>query len=181
MRVNGAMGVIAVSCVVAVVNGATVSTLGRSHMKTHRTAANIRRFTAMEFADAHVIPEDPEPVLETRQPSLHSGHFITLPAFVPDEGHDDIDLPTEPVHFTLVAPVIFGGGAAPLVTPPPPPPPQPDPPALPPITFRSAPVGEVPEPSTWAMIILGVGAVGAMLRRRREGAGNWRLRHRSAR
>jgi len=40
------------------------------------------------------------------------------------------------------------------------------------VAFRStalAPVGVVPEPATWAMMILGFGGVGATLRRRRQG------------
>jgi hypothetical protein len=37
------------------------------------------------------------------------------------------------------------------------------------------PTGAVPEPATWAMMIMGFGAAGAMMRRRRDGGATYRL------
>ena len=48
-----------------------------------------------------------------------------------------------------------GGGGGGTIEPPPPPPPPPPP-------------GAVPEPSTWALMMLGIGAIGTSLRKRRR-------------
>jgi len=57
-----------------------------------------------------------------------------------------------------------------VTTPPPPGPPQPDPPVVPRIVTQNlvTPPAAVPEPSAWVMMILGLGAIGAVARRRRR-------------
>jgi len=57
-----------------------------------------------------------------------------------------------------------------VTTPPPQGPPQPDPPVVPRIVTQNlvTPPAAVPEPSAWVMMILGLGAIGAVARRRRR-------------
>lgn len=64
---------------------------------------------------------------------------------------------------------VIGGNVTPPVTPPGATPivPPVAPPVVPPVTDVPSP-GPVPEPSTWLMLIAGVGTLGAMLRRRRR-------------
>jgi hypothetical protein len=108
---------------------------------------------------ARVRPRRPgmpaEPVAAVPPPTP----FIDLPgAPVPLGG--EVELPIAPVVFGGVPggpggppiPVFGGGGGFP-----------PPPPVVPPVV--TPPVAAVPEPSTWAMLILGFGLVGAVLRR----------------
>jgi len=68
----------------------------------------------------------------------------------------------------VVTPPDTGGpGQPPFVAPPPGPPGGPD---RPPVQPPETPPGGVPEPASWALMILGFGAVGASLRRRRMAA-----------
>lgn len=102
-------------------------------------------------ASAPVVPPvTPDPPL-TQDP----------PPVIPDP-----PVPPEP------PPVVVIEVATPPPPPPPPPPPQPDPPVALRITQSVvvAPAA-IPEPATWAMMILGLGAIGAAARRRQRDAG----------
>lgn len=92
----------------------------------------------------------------------------------PDVGQDFAEgLPGEPGGLTTGGPGVYafntlpsgggggGSGGGPGVLPPSSPPGPPNGDLVPPV---------VPEPATWAMMILGFGAIGATLRRRRSGA-----------
>lgn len=80
-------------------------------------------------------------------------------------------------QLALASPPPFGGGGggsistttpSPPVEPPPPPVEPPPPPVDPPPPPPPPPVAVVPEPGTWAMLILGFGLIGGAIRRQRR-------------
>ena len=74
-----------------------------------------------------------------------------------------------PVIFPAIPPPPGGGGGVifpPPVTPPPVTPPPVTPPITPPVVIPPPPTGSVPEPSTWAMMLLGFAMIGRAVRGR---------------
>jgi hypothetical protein len=95
-------------------------------------------------------------------------------------GEDKPEPPEPPPEPPPAPPVVPDDPPPPVVvvivdTPPPPPPPVPppaDPPRPAPVvivqTLAATPPAAIPEPGTWAMLLLGFGAIGAALRARRR-------------
>lgn len=240
MRHSAIMGVIAVACVVAVVDSAMLGPAGRLHHGLGKPGANHQRVLGMSFIDDNWA--DPPPVLLLAQLGLASGALARLPKLASDTTADEpFAPPAPPTAFgapafgreaiapprAAAAPPAPPSPPAPPATPPepppkaspltpisllspskpePPPPVVPDPPVTPPVTptppvvpeppvivpvvFPPPPVSPppptlstpvpivkaplpVPEPETWALMLLGCGAVASALRRRRRRAGFW--------
>jgi hypothetical protein len=119
-----------------------------------------------------------QPTSDPPPPPPHETHSETAPTFLPVPPTKDPPPLTPDPPFIVVTPVTV----ITLVTPAPPaqpaPAPAPPPTAPPPAPLlapgaapvrlaASVPVSAIPEPATWAMMVLGFGAIALTLRRRR--------------
>jgi hypothetical protein len=170
MRLNAIMAVITVACVVAVVSSQTLGAMGRLHHAFHGTVNHGQRMIGLDFVDIQDTPAPP--ALDTEKPPVHklkrSVVFLPGPAPVLPPAFDPPE--RAPTGFE-VATLGTGLVALPLQQPPLTPPPKSD---LQPLGAFFAPATlsvSAPEPSTWAMMILGFGAVALALRRRRRSVG----------
>ena len=158
------MAVITVACVVGVVSASTIGPLGRLHHGGHGSFVHNRRGVSSEVADVlAALPAPPPPFSPPRKPRPHLVVFQSLPG-LPDPPFDEPQ-------------TAFTGGVMPMMTLASAPattqrlqtlPKDLDitPPAV--ASFQAA--VPVPEPGTWAMMILGFSAIAIALRRRRRGA-----------
>ena len=133
-----------------------------------RTA--LRQLASLDRA----TPEAPMPGAAAAAPAQTRG-------LVPAIGEETPDPPVPPPEPPVTTPddpppppVIVVTPVTPVepVTPPPPPPEPHDPPPPAPTFIAQTPVvtppAAIPEPQTWAMLLLGFGVVGAAIRRRRD-------------
>jgi hypothetical protein len=170
MRLNAIMAVITVACVVAVVSSQTLGAMGRLHHAFRGTVNHGQRLVGLDFVDvqetaAPLAPDTEKPPVHKLKPRLV---FLPGPAPVLPPAFDPPE--RAPTGFEVAT---FGKGLVdlPLQQPPLTPPPKSD---LQPLGAFLAPAAltlAAPEPSTWAMMVLGFGAVALALRRRRRSVG----------
>ncbi|MDB5428878.1 MAG: hypothetical protein JWR43_2853 [Phenylobacterium sp.] len=236
MRHLGIMGVIAVACVVAVVNSTMLGPAGRLRHKPERSGGIGAGLMFVGFSDDTALPGAEGPPMVVLLSHLQPGNPALLPDRPPDPPNNGFyglgaptglgapvsgqgregspqspspprttpntpDPPTPPPPPSPPgSPVTGAFQSVALVTPPSPVPPgppviPPDPPVVPPVTVIIPPPppvtpppvtppgpplapaqltgtlaapAAIPEPATWAMLVLGMGAAGAMLRRGRR-------------
>lgn len=131
-----------------------------------RTA--LRQLTSFDRAPPEApLPAPPAPPAQTRGLVQAIGEETPVPP-PPEPPVTPPDDPPPPVIVvTPVTPVT----PIETVTPPAPPAPQDQPPPAPVVLVQTptvAPPAAIPEPGTWAMLLLGFAAVGAAIRRRRD-------------
>jgi hypothetical protein len=122
-------------------------------------------------------PQDPPPPEPPRTPASTPAAPWVEASLTPDNPVPPVT-PPDPPPVVVITPIV-------VVTPPVSPPPPDLPPPTLPVTRLAAAApaapAPIPEPATWMMLVLGFGAAGAALRRRRHGAGQgWPMEHRPA-
>ena len=164
MRLNAIMAVITVACVVGVVSASTIGPLGRLHHGGHGSFVHNRRGVSSEAADVlAALPEPPPaPFSPPRKPRPRLVVFQSLPG-LPDTPFEEPQTAFTGVVRPMMALASLPPATQRLQTLPK------DLDVTPAVASFQAAV-PVPEPGTWAMMILGFSAIAIALRRRRRGA-----------
>ncbi|MFI4950252.1 MAG: hypothetical protein ACHP7A_04355, partial [Caulobacterales bacterium] len=133
MRHSAIMGVIAVACVVAVVDSAMLGPTGRLHPGGGLGRANERNTRVMGMGFIDDESDEAPPLFQLAQLALASGGLVGPPGTVSDTSDDkSFSPPAAPTGFAGPAFSLGGLAAPPRAGAPPPPPGPPAPPAAPP-------------------------------------------------